>query len=135
MGRGTGTPWDMIGAPYIHDIKLAYELNKAGLPGVRFMPVRFTPTDSVYKGQSCAGVNIVLTDREHCKVVDIGLTIGEVLNRLYPDEFKVDKMDVLMGNKATLKAIKDGKPIAEIRKSWAADLEKFKERRAKYLIY
>ncbi|MDB6021484.1 MAG: hypothetical protein JWQ04_1341 [Pedosphaera sp.] len=135
VGRGTGTPWDVIGAPYIHDIKLAYELNQAGLPGVRFLPVRFTPEDSVFKGQSCAGVNIVLTDREHCNVVDIGLTIGEVLSRLYPEQFKVDKMDVLMGNAATLKAIKAGKPVAEIRKSWADDLEKFKERRAKYLLY
>lgn len=135
MGRGTGTPWDVVGAPYIHDIKLAYELNKAGLAGVRFLPVRFTPTDSVYKGQSCAGVNIVLTDREHCNVVDIGLTIAEVLYRLYPDQFTVDKMDVLMGNKATLKAVKDGKPVAEIRKMWESDLEKFKERRAKYLLY
>ena len=135
MGRGTGTPWDMIGAPYIHDIKLAWELNRAGLPGVRFMPVRFTPADSVYKGQSCAGVNIVLTDREHCDVVDIGLTIAKVLNRLYPDQFKVEKMDVLMGNKATLKAIQADKPVAEIRKLWADDLDKFKERRAKYLLY
>jgi uncharacterized protein YbbC (DUF1343 family) len=135
VGRGTGTPWEMIGAPYIHDIKLAYELNHAGLTGVRFLPVRFTPTNSVFKGESCAGVNIVLTDRGHCNVVDIGLTIGEVLNRLYPDQFTVDKMDVLMGNKETLRAIKDGKPVEEIRKSWEADLEKFKERRAKYLLY
>lgn len=135
MGRGTGTPWDVIGAPYIHDIKLAYELNKAELPGVRFLPVRFTPVDSVFKGQSCAGVNIVLTDRERCNVVDIGLTIGEVLNRLYPEQFKLEKMDVLMGNKATLIAIKENKPVAEIRKMWTADLEKFKERRAKYLLY
>ena len=80
----------------------------ADLPGVRFLPVRFTPVDSVFKGQSCAGVNIVLTDREHCNVVDIGLTIGEVLNRLYPEQFKVDKMDVLMGNKATLAANEPG---------------------------
>jgi uncharacterized protein YbbC (DUF1343 family) len=135
VGRGTGTPWEVIGAPYIHDIKLAYELNKANLPGVRFLPVRFTPTDSVFKGQSCAGVNIVLTDRQHCNVVDIGLTIGEVLNRLYQEQFNVDKMDVLMGNKQTLQAIKEGKPVAELRKMWSADVDKFMERRAKYLLY
>ena len=135
VGRGTGTPWEMIGAPYIHDIKLAAELNRACLPGVRFLPVRFTPADSVFKGQSCAGVNIVLTDRDHCNVVDVGITIAKVLNRLYPDQFNVDKFDVLMGNKATLKAIKDDEPLAEIRKLWTADLEKFQERRAKYLLY
>jgi uncharacterized protein YbbC (DUF1343 family) len=135
VGRGTGTPWEVVGAPYIHDIKLAYELNRANLPGVKFLPVRFTPTESVYSGQSCGGVNIVLTDRAHCNVVDIGLTIAEVLNRFYPEQFKVEKMDVLMGNAATLKAVKENKPVAEIRELWAGDLEKFKARRAKYLLY
>ncbi len=135
VGRGTGTPWEVIGAPYIHDIELAYELNQAGLPGVRFLPVRFTPAESVFKGQSCGGVNIVLTDRDHCNVVDVGIMIGKVLNRLYPEQFHVDKMNVLMGNAQTLEAIKADKPLAEIRKLWTADLEKFKERRAKYLLY
>ncbi len=135
VGRGTGTPWEVIGAPYIHDIKLAYELNQAGLPGVRFLPVRFTPADSVFKGQSCSGVNIVLTDRDHCNVVDVGIMMGKVLNRLYPEQFHVDKMNVLMGNTETLEAIKADKPLAEIRKLWAEDLDKFKERRAKYLLY
>ncbi|HZQ48474.1 MAG TPA: exo-beta-N-acetylmuramidase NamZ domain-containing protein [Verrucomicrobiae bacterium] len=135
VGRGTGTPWEVVGAPYIHDIRLAYELNCAKLPGVRFLPVRFTPTDSVFKGQSCGGVNIVLTDRDHCNVVDVGIMMGKVLNRLYPEQFNVDKMNVLMGNIQTLKAIKADKPLAEIRKLWTGDLEKFKERRAKYLLY
>jgi uncharacterized protein YbbC (DUF1343 family)/CubicO group peptidase (beta-lactamase class C family) len=135
VGRGTGTPFEVIGAPFIHDIKLAYELNKAGLPGVRFMPVRFTPTDYVYKGESCAGVNIVLTDRDHCNSVDIGITIAKVLYRLYPDLFTVDKLDVLLVHKPTLDAIKADKPLGEIHALWAADLDKFKERRAKYLLY
>jgi uncharacterized protein YbbC (DUF1343 family)/CubicO group peptidase (beta-lactamase class C family) len=135
VGRGTGTPFEVIGAPYIHDIRLAAELNKAHLKGVRFVPVRFTPTDSVYKGQSCAGVNIILTDRDHCDVVDIGILMAKVLNRWYPDQFEVDKFNVLLVNKATLKAIKDDESIEDIKKLWTADVEKFKERRAKYLLY
>lgn len=135
VGRGTGTPFEVIGAPYIHDLRLAAELNKVCLSGVRFVPVRFTPTDSVYKGESCAGVNIMLIDREHCNVVDIGITIAKVLYRLYPDQFTVDKLDVLLVNKATLNAIKADKSLAEIRELWTADLDKFKARRARYLLY
>jgi uncharacterized protein YbbC (DUF1343 family) len=135
VGRGTGTPWEVVGAPYIDDLKLAYELNKAGVPGVRFLPVRFTPTNSVFKGQNCGGVNIVLTDRRHCNVVDVGITMAEIINRLYPELFNVDRVDVLLRNKATLEAIKQNKPLGEIHQMWAADLEKFKERRAKYLLY
>ena len=33
--------------PYIDDVKLASELNAAGLPGIRFVPVRFTPAAPV----------------------------------------------------------------------------------------
>ncbi len=135
VGRGTGTPFEVIGAPYIHDIRLAAELNKACLPGVRFIPVRFTPADYIYKGESCAGVNIMLTDREHCNSVDIGITIAKVLYRLYPDQFTVDKLDVLLVHKPTLNAIKADKPLTEIHDLWTADLEKFKTRRAKYLLY
>ena len=76
-----------------------------------------------------------MTDRTHCNVVDVGVTMAKVLNRFYPAEFKVDKVNVLMGNEATLEAIKADKPLAEIRQLWTADLEKFKERRAKYLLY
>ncbi len=135
MGRGTGTPFEVVGAPYIHDIKLAAELNKANLRGVRFLPVRFTPTDSTFKGQACGGVSILLTDREHCAVVDIGITIAKVLHRFYPQHFDLDKFDRLLGHQATLAAIKEGKSLAEIRKSWASGLDEFKKRREQYLIY
>src|SRR5204863_3067342 len=77
VGRGTDTPFEIVGAPYIDDLKLAEELNRANLAGVRFVAVRFTPKASVYKDKTCGGVNIVLTDRDHCNVVDIGLTIAQ----------------------------------------------------------
>ena len=135
VGRGTDTPFEVIGAPYIHDLKLADELNRAGLHGVRFVPIRFTPTDSVFKGQSCAGVNIVLTDRERCNVVDIGLTVAKTLHRLYPDQFGIARFDRLLGHRATLSAVREDKPLAEIRKGWESDLKQFDQRRARYLLY
>jgi uncharacterized protein YbbC (DUF1343 family) len=135
VGRGTGTPFEVVGAPYIHDIKLAAELNQAGLPGVRFVPIRFTPMDSTFKGQACGGVSILLLDRDHCDVVNIGITIAKTLHRLYPQQFDLDKFDRLLGHKATLAAIKANKPLAEIRKSWAEGLEEFRKRREPFLIY
>ena len=84
-GRGTDTPFEVVGAPYIDDVKLAEALNQAGLPGVSFLPIRFTPTYSVYQGQLCKGVYILLTDRDRCSVVDVGLLIAETVYRLYPE--------------------------------------------------
>ena len=135
VGRGTDTPFEVIGAPYIDDLKLAEELNGAGLPGVRFVPIRFTPTYSVHKGEQCNGVNILLTDRDHCNLVDVGLLIAETLYRLYPDDVPLDKMAHLLLHPPTMEAIKAGKPLKEIRAGWQKDLDEFEKRRAKYLIY
>src|SRR6185369_8340359 len=92
VGRGTDTPFELVGAPYIDDLQLASELNQANLPGVRFVPIRFTPAASIYKNQNCEGVYILLTDRDHCDVVDVALLIAQTWLRLYPNDFEVDKM-------------------------------------------
>jgi len=135
VGRGTGTPFELVGAPYIDDLALAGELNKVHLRGVRFVPIRFTPTDSKYKGQQCGGVSILLIDRDRCDVVDIGISIAKILYRSYPQQVEIDKLDRLLGHKATLDAIKADKSLGEIKRSWSAGLDQFKQRRAKYLIY
>jgi uncharacterized protein YbbC (DUF1343 family)/CubicO group peptidase (beta-lactamase class C family) len=135
VGRGTDTPFEVIGAPYVDELKLAEELNGAGLAGVRFVPIRFTPTYSVHKGEPCNGVNILLTDRDHCNVVDVGLLIAETLYRLYPDNVPIDKMAHLLLHPPTMEAIKAGKPLKEIRAGWQKELDEFEKRRAKYLIY
>jgi uncharacterized protein YbbC (DUF1343 family) len=135
VGRGTDTPFEVVGAPYIDDLKLAEELNTAELPGVRFVPIRFMPTHSVHKGEQCNGVNILLIDRDRCNVVDVGLLIAETLYRLYPNDFKLEKIEHLLLHPPTIEAIKEGKPLKEIRAGWQKELDEFQKRRAKYLIY
>lgn len=135
VGRGTGTPFEVIGAPYIDDIKLAAELNRVGLPGVRFVPVRFTPTASVFKDRECGGVQIILTDRYTCRVLDIGLVIAQKLHQLYPKEFDLEKFVNLLTHRPTLEAVRAGKSLSEIRDLWTTDLADFIKRRAKVLLY
>ncbi len=135
VGRGTDMPFEVIGAPYIEDVRLAEELNCAGLAGVRFVPIQFTPTYSVHKDQLCRGVHILVTDRDACDVVDIGLLIAETLYRWYPKEFDVEKIDHLLLDAETLAAIKADKSLTEIRVTWKQDIDEFVKRREKYLIY
>jgi len=135
VGRGTDTPFEVVGAPYISDTRLADELNRAGLRGVRFVPIRFTPTYSVHKGKLCGGVYILLTDRDRCRVVDVGLQIAETLYRLYPNDFQPQKMSHLLLHPPTLEAIKSNNPLGAIHALWRKDLQEFEKRRAKYLIY
>lgn len=135
VGRGTDTPFEVVGAPYINDRQLAEELNQASLPGVRFLPVQFTPNASIFQGQLCRGVHILLTDRDACKVVDVGLLLARTLFRLYPGEFDPDKIGHLLKHPPTLAAIRADKPISEIRASWQRELDAFQKLRAKYLRY
>ncbi len=99
------------------------------------MPIQFTPTYSVHKGQLCKGAYILLTDRDRCNVVDVGLLIAETVYRFYPKDFKPEKMAHLLLHPPTLEAVKADKPLKEIRALWQKDLDEFMQRRAKYLIY
>lgn len=135
VGRGTDTPFEIIGAPYIDDLKFCAELNRAGLKGVRFVPIRFTPSASVYKGTNCQGVNIIITDRDACEVVDIGVTAASILHQMHPKEFLLPKFNTLLVEPGTIAAVKENQPLAKIKAAWAGNLTEFKTRREKFLLY
>ncbi|HXT40753.1 MAG TPA: exo-beta-N-acetylmuramidase NamZ domain-containing protein [Candidatus Angelobacter sp.] len=135
VGRGTDTPFEVVGAPYVDDVKLAAELNRANLPGIRFVPVRFEPTASVFKDKSCGGVYLMVTDRDALEAVDVGITLALALQRLYPKDFALEKVQHLLQDPPTLDAIKAGKTLSEIKQLWANDLDEFRKRREKFLIY
>lgn len=135
VGRGTDTPFELVGAPYIDDVKFAAELNRAALPGVAFVPIRFTPSYSVHKDKECGGVYIMLNDRKTCNVVDVGLLIMKTAYRLYPKDFPVERPKNLLLHAATLEAVKADQSLAAIRATWKMDLVDFQQRRERYLIY
>ena len=135
VGRGTGTPFEVVGAPYIDDLQLARALNQARLPGVRFVPVRFTPSASTFKDQPCGGAALIVTDRERVAPVDVGLTLALVLQRLYPNEFALAKFNTLLQHPPTMEAIRAGRTLESIKTDWADELEQFKKRRAEFLLY
>ncbi len=135
VGRGTATPFEVFGAPYIDGRKVAAELNAMGLRGVRFDPIEFTPDASKFKGEKCGGVRITLTDRESCDVINIGIAGALVLHRNYPEQFGLDRFNGLLKHPATIEAIKAGKSLPEIRKLWQSALEAFELRRQQFLLY
>jgi uncharacterized protein YbbC (DUF1343 family) len=124
-----------VGAPYINDVQLAQEMNRAGLPGVRFVPIRFTPASSIHQGRLCRGVYILLTDRDRCNVLDVGLQLAETLSRMYPQDFNTAPMGHLLLDAPTLDAVKAGRPLTGIRAGWQPAREQFLKTRAKYLLY
>lgn len=135
VGRGTDKPFELIGAPYIDDVQLAAELTRAELPGVRFVPIRFTPTYSTFKDKPCAGAAFVITDRDQLNAVDLGLELALTLQRLYPNDFALAKVNTLLQHPTTIEAIKAGKPRAQIKQAWATELATFRKRRRPFLLY
>lgn len=135
VGRGTDTPFEVIGAPYIDDVKLSDKLNALGQPGVRFVPIRFTPDYSVHKDESCGGVNIIITDHHKLRAVPLGIDIARVLHELYPKSFRLAKVGRLLCHPPTLEALGQGKTLTQIKALWKTDLAKFTGRQAKHLLY
>jgi uncharacterized protein YbbC (DUF1343 family)/CubicO group peptidase (beta-lactamase class C family) len=135
VGRGTETPFEIVGAPYIDGATLARELTAMSLPGIRFEVTSFTPSSSVFAKQNCGGVRMTITDRHTLRPVATGIAIALVLHRLYPNDFALDKIAPLLRDPATLDAIRADKPLAEIVSMWREDEVAFAARRAKYLLY
>jgi uncharacterized protein YbbC (DUF1343 family)/CubicO group peptidase (beta-lactamase class C family) len=140
VGRGTDTPFELFGAPWIDSPQidapqLAAELNHRYVPGVRFVPTFFTPDSGLYKGELCHGIALVITDRASLDSMLMGLEIASALNKLYPAHFALDKMITLVGNADTIAKLKSGESPLRIVWDWQPDLDNFRKMRAKYLLY
>jgi uncharacterized protein YbbC (DUF1343 family)/CubicO group peptidase (beta-lactamase class C family) len=135
VGRGTDTPFELVGAPWVKSRELAAYLNGRGIGGVRFVPVTFTPTASVYSGQVCSGVNILLTDRNGFDAPELGIELAAALRKLYPADFKIERMSELLVSQSVYDALVAGQDPRRIAQDWQDGLAAFQKVREKYLIY
>jgi uncharacterized protein YbbC (DUF1343 family) len=135
VGRGTDTPFEHVGAPWIDGVQLADALNARGLPGIRFYPVRFTPASSKYAKQECQGVFMIVTDRVALRPVRVGLEIASALTRMYPTQYQIDSAGRLFGSRDALARIKGGDDPAAIAATWSGAEARWRLLRAKYLLY
>ncbi len=135
VGRGTDRPFEIIGAPYVDDVRFASAMNRQGLAGVRFSPVRFTPTASTFKDKPCGGVEIIITDRDALNAVDAGIALACVLQQLYGNQFAAKDMARLLLDEKALTEIKKGSDWNEVVAPWKAHVTAFETRRATFLLY
>lgn len=135
VGRGTDQPFEMFGAPWIDERKLAQSLNDANLPGVRFVPLEFEPDSSKLKGQKCHGVFAIVTDRNAFEPGLTGATIVWQLHRLFPKDFNFAAVGHLLQNDQAMTAIDSAASPADAVMEWDKQLPAFEAARAKYLIY
>jgi uncharacterized protein YbbC (DUF1343 family) len=134
VGRGTDTPFEVVGAPWVNARELAQALNERGIAGVRFVPVSFTPMSSAYAGKECHGVNLVLLDRNTLDAPELGVELASALAKQYP-QFKMDAVKDMLVNAAAYDALAAGQDPRRIADDWREGLEAFQKAREKYLLY
>lgn len=135
VGRGTQTPFEEFGAPWIDGEEKAAELNARNLPGVHFVNQPFIPVSGLHAGQRCGGVGVRVTDRAAVRSMRVGLEIAALLQKNYPKDFDVTKLLTLLGNEETIRQLQAGTPPEQIIASWGKDLATFDQTRRKYFLY
>src|SRR6266536_2573365 len=135
VGRGTDTPFEVLGARWMKSRELAAYLNGRGIPSVRFVPITFTPSSSNFAGKLCDGVNILVLDRNTLEGPELGIELAAALHQLYPNDFKLDRMAELLVNQAAFEALAAGQDPRRIAEGWQERLQKFVALREKYLLY
>ena len=134
VGRGTETPFEEFGAPWMDSEAVASALNERRRPGVRFVAQPFIPVSGLYAGQRCGGVAMRVTDRAAVRAIRVGLEIATVLRKLYASHFDPTKLD-LLGNADTIRQLQDGTPPEQIVASWSSALSDYDKRRRQYFLY
>lgn len=135
VGRGTQTPFEQFGAPWMNGEEVAAALNARSLPGLRFVAQSFIPIGGPHSGERCNGVGIRITDRFAARSMRLGLEIAEILQKLYPKDFDTAKLVGLAGNDDTVQQVKDGVAPEKIVGSWSDALKTFDQVRRKYFLY
>ena len=136
VGRGTNTPFQWIGAPWIDSTQLAVALNHRFIPGIRFVPVQFTPKAPYpFQGQVCKGVQFVIADRNVLDAPELGMELASMLQKLYPTQFHLDAIHTLVANRATMDALDNKEDPQSISDAWREGIVQFEQRRNAYLLY
>jgi uncharacterized protein YbbC (DUF1343 family)/CubicO group peptidase (beta-lactamase class C family) len=135
VGRGTDTPFEVVGAPYIHAGEFADYLNHQFVPGVRFVPTMFTPTSGIYHGKLCHGIELLVTDRASLSPMLMGVEIASALHKLYPQNFQLGQTIQLLGSRKTVEELENDEAPSRIVVGWQKQINEFRKMRQKYLIY
>ncbi|MGH9470404.1 MAG: exo-beta-N-acetylmuramidase NamZ domain-containing protein [Terriglobia bacterium] len=135
VGRGTDTPFELVGAPWISGPKLAQYLNARRIQGVRFIPIDFTPQAAKFKSEVCHGIDIQLLNRRALDSPELGIEIASALYKLFPGQFQLDKNLRLIGSREAIGEIKAGRDPRAIALKWESGLYPFRVIRRKYLLY
>lgn len=144
-GRGTTTPFELWGAPFVNPTDLCSHLNSLNLNGIYFRPQYYKPKFNKYSGQNIGGVFIHVTELKEYKSFEYSIAIVkslfdfyeelEFLHGVYEFNKKYPAFDLLAGSSKIREMIQRGVSFEEICSSWEQEEREFCEVRREYLLY
>jgi uncharacterized protein YbbC (DUF1343 family) len=135
VGRGTDTPFEVLGAPWIREQELAEFVNRANVPGVRVVPLRFTPTSSRFAGEECGGLHFIITDWHQFRSYELGLVVAHAIRKLHADDWQPKNYIRLLGNKQVYDRLIAGDDVTDILSQVERQTSQFRERRKPFELY
>lgn len=135
VGRGTETPFEVLGAPYVDGEALARNVKARGIPGLAVEQATFTPTASPHQGKVCHGLRLRVTDRARFEPVRAAVTIALALQEIHAADWDVDHVDRMLQSKPALEAIKAGRSADAVVATWSTGLAAFVKKRERFLLY
>jgi len=145
-GRGSTRPFELVGAPFIEPLRLAAEMKRLMLPGVRFVPMFFKPEFSKHAGRVCGGVLVQVPGQEKFRPFRAYYELIRLAARLYPGKFKWQAppyefeserlpIDMICGTGAIRKAIDKNIPFPEIQCDIEREINAYAEAVRPFLLY
>jgi len=146
-GRGTPTPFSLMGAPWIDKQRFAGQLNRVGLPGAQFAPATYRPKSipnvalkPAHKGRNVHGAEVIVLDVDAYQPLETGihalaLARSETRRKGKPFFKGLPMFYAISGTKRLHRMLKAGRSAHAIIASWSGEVARFKKRRAKYLMY
>lgn len=128
VGRGTPTPFEIIGSPTYSDKSFSF------VP----KPIKGVSDNPLHNGKTCYGIDLQKAGAEIVKTKRLNL--GYLLTMYRKSDkntffLKNNFFDKLMGNSELRKQVKQGLSEKQIRESWEPALSEYKTMREKYLLY
>lgn len=124
-GRGTTTPFEQFGAPFVDPWQLLALASTHELRGVALRPVRFEPTFQKWRGQACGGLFLHPTDPVAFRPYRTTLALLRCLRELWPQQFAwlagpyeyetvLPPIDILGGSTAVREFVDGERPLHQL---------------------
>lgn len=138
-GRGTMTPFKLVGAPWLDAPAILRAMPASALTGLEAAPMQYTPvsipgkaTSPRFQNHLCRGIRVEVADRHAARPFTFAVAFIRAALERHPDRFEITSFfDTLAGGSALRSQLAQGMSAAEIAEAARDELAEFDRNRPK----